>query len=392
MQKAPSARPISSGATLVKNVYRAAGSTKSGKRVKAGLQPIQLGLSSRAGPEKMVMIARVLNELGWAINVEDVINAFNSYKRQALLDAIRKKWVEAVALINKMYAFRSPVIYIFVADDGRTIIQIIWSACGTRQGCVFGSIGFDIVMDDIYTTLQRDYPEFVIRALTDDMPVFIPPPADGEWEPLYSRLGELLRDYDRMAAPLGIHRHPDKGHLLLPVGAPLPKHTAYHGITIRPATTIKLSGGHIGALSDIAAPIAADTDIVVQKVRAISALGQYEPQMTVNLLRVVSNSAQNYMARITPPCAMAAPGRRLDDALDEAIDFIKADFQGEEPPTGPARTARGRLLYRLNTAHGGAGITPMAWKGPAAFLASFLTCTAEPVFRRHRKVLADHVR
>ena len=86
----------------------------------------------------------------WAVNCEDVINAFNSYERQALLNAVEKEWPEASTLINKFYAFRSPVLYMYTDDDGLSVVRIVWSSCGTRQGCVFGSLGFDIVMDGIY--------------------------------------------------------------------------------------------------------------------------------------------------------------------------------------------------------------------------------------------------
>ena len=78
--------------------------------------------------------------------------------------SVKAKWPEGVALINKFYAFLSPVIYVYQDAKGNVRVRIIWSTCGTRQGCVIGSLGFDIVMDPIYKFLDANprYESFLI--------------------------------------------------------------------------------------------------------------------------------------------------------------------------------------------------------------------------------------
>ena len=72
--------------------------------------------------------------------------------------------------------------------DGERHVDVNRSEQGTRMGCIFGTIGFCLCVGNrIYSKLAEEFPEFVQRALTDDAPAFIQPPADGDWQPLFTR-------------------------------------------------------------------------------------------------------------------------------------------------------------------------------------------------------------
>ena len=42
---------------------------------------------------------------------------------------------------------------------------------GSRMGCVLGSFGFDLVVQDVYEAVQALLPAAAVRALTDDLSV-----------------------------------------------------------------------------------------------------------------------------------------------------------------------------------------------------------------------------
>ena len=66
----PKARPVNNGVDLTKRAMHMATVAKSGKRVRKALQPIQLGLGAKAGPEKMVMTAHAMMKTGHIVCTE----------------------------------------------------------------------------------------------------------------------------------------------------------------------------------------------------------------------------------------------------------------------------------------------------------------------------------
>jgi hypothetical protein len=104
--------------------------------------------------------------------------------------------------------------------------DIIWSAQGPRQGCAAGTYLFCTGIAALISELEKRYPEFRIRALTDDINVLVPPPADEteeEWQRLYQRYGSFLRDLKELSKEYaGLSLNTDKCGLLLPTGAPPP--------------------------------------------------------------------------------------------------------------------------------------------------------------------------
>ena len=67
----------------------------------------------RAGPESVVHLARNTFKAGGAIGTGDVINAFNTLKRNPGLANTDKIWPEATKLIGALYGIKSLIIYIY---------------------------------------------------------------------------------------------------------------------------------------------------------------------------------------------------------------------------------------------------------------------------------------
>ena len=127
---------------------------------------------------------------------------------------------------------------------------------GTRPGCVAGTTGFDIAAHHfVYSKLILEFPHFVIKALTADMPSFFRPPATPDGKPPtdeachheYDNLYQLLRRYDHYGNPIGLFRHPEKGLTWLPPEAPPPRpdHPLLSLTTIV-SHGVKITGGFFG--------------------------------------------------------------------------------------------------------------------------------------------------
>ena len=141
----------------------------------------------------------------------DVVNAFNELHRQDMLDIAHTQWPEATNILNKLYGVDAPVIYVYKGEDGETKVSVMVSAEGSRMGCVFGSMGFNITVGPRYTILATEFPEFILRALTDDLPAIIPhQETEEKWYGIYVRYAEFLQRWDSLMNPIGLQRHKGK--------------------------------------------------------------------------------------------------------------------------------------------------------------------------------------
>ena len=100
----------------------------------------------------------------------------------------------------------------------------------------------------VYKTLSNEFPTLIIKALTDDMSVFIPPPnGDETWTYVLMNLRCLLKRYDELANPIGIFRGIDKGYCLLSPEVPISVFPESDLPKLRITQSgIKLSGAHTG--------------------------------------------------------------------------------------------------------------------------------------------------
>ena len=75
----------------------------------------------------------------------------------------------------------------------------------------------------VLAPLQQKYPEYDLRAITDDVIPIVPPPLNGthrEWQETYKRYAAFLGDFKALAAQMGLELNGEKGGMLLPPGAP----------------------------------------------------------------------------------------------------------------------------------------------------------------------------
>ena len=92
-----------------------------------------------------------------------------------MVDAVQKRCPALTGIFNTFYALDS--MCFFRIEEK---MEIIWSTEGSRMGCVMGSFGFDLTVQDIYEAIAAKYPSAVTKALTDDLTLGVPPPDSPE--------------------------------------------------------------------------------------------------------------------------------------------------------------------------------------------------------------------
>ena len=139
-----------------------------------------------------------------------------------MLTAHAELFPEAVDALNFFYGTSAPV---FVFDAHGDLIQLA-SEEGSRQGCAAGTEAFCLTIHRIVSRIQKLYPDYIFRVLTDDLIPLVPPPAtdsNAEWQLTYARYAKFLADLRRISREeAGLTLNIDKGGLLIPDGAPPP--------------------------------------------------------------------------------------------------------------------------------------------------------------------------
>jgi hypothetical protein len=183
-------RPVNSGPALTKPPMRLLLKHPSAKRVAKNTIPIQMGYGAKSGPQAKVTIARALTDRGHFASLQDAKNAFNAISRQAIIDTVAFVWPEAMTVMNCFYGIDAPCFYNYEDEDGNYHMDVIISEEGVRMGCVIGGFCFNATMHDrVYSKLAIQFPEFVLRALTDDLTEFGQPddPDDyDQWQAIYA--------------------------------------------------------------------------------------------------------------------------------------------------------------------------------------------------------------
>jgi hypothetical protein len=221
----PAIRPVNSGANILKAPCSVALESRSGKRVAHKVGAYNVGISTKSGAETISLVTRTCNDMGWLTPTQDVVNAFNSFHRQGMLDGVSKLWPEAQQIFNTFYGIEAPVIHSYNRENGDRCIRIILSKTGSRMGCKLGAMGYCITVHPIYDTLAREFKNdrVELSAIVDDLvPRFAPPMGGESWDDRYETIVAFIKRYDELANPCGMKRHPDKGKLFIPPGIPLP--------------------------------------------------------------------------------------------------------------------------------------------------------------------------
>ena len=343
-------------------------------------------------------IAQACFEDGCLIPNADDINGFNEQSRMAILEATQQGWPQALRATNAFYGHFSWGFFIWVDDEGNTIVSVIFSKEGVKMGCPLATRLFSITKHHfVYSKLLKAYPEVSLKAIVDDtLPIF-PPPEDPEnqdqWEARYDLIAQFWLDYDKLANPIGLFRNLDKGACLLPSNAPQPRsNIRLEAFDLKPTWEgLERGGVPIGTEAFVHATVQKRLKTVDLKIEAVTRLSQVDVQMAIKLLCSIINQGFNYLIRGVPPSLMEQHAKTFDNRIFETL--IKLLYQGNPRELGicPERRQRARTLASLPATLGGLGFTPLQWKAPIAYLASMMAGASDPVFREARRALQHEV-
>jgi hypothetical protein len=294
-------------------------------------------------------------------------------------------WPEATKQFNAYYGPAAPCVYLFFDDEGNRTARVSFSTQGTRAGCVVGSAGFDIALHHfVYKHLVKEFPSFVIRALTDDLPAFFTAVGDKAWHAKYEELADFLERYDTLARPLRIERHPDKGKLHLPAWAPAP----HPGSRLLQLTTIvtngvKISGGLFGTDNDVVKHGLAKVAALQPRIDGIVRLATAKnAQASLKLLGQCANKALDYYFRITPPGLSIRAAQAWDTAIRTARQQILQLSDHGDPGLPETIEDRSNALAELPTRLGGFGHTTGESLAACAYLAGVRATQFDPLLQQ----------
>ena len=114
-------------------------------------RPVQLGVGTRLGCEAAVHAAREYISSVTDVPSPNVIlkldvrNAFNTVRRDKMLNNIKKRCPEVYRLAHQSYSAPTPL---HIGED------VISSSCGVQQGDPLGPVGFSVAIDDCARSLK----------------------------------------------------------------------------------------------------------------------------------------------------------------------------------------------------------------------------------------------
>ncbi len=224
------------------------------------------------------------------------------------------------------YGMPSVCLY-FYREGEILIIKVILGEEGTRMGCIIGGTGFNITVHHfIYEPLVKEFPEYKMYALTDDLPALIPCPEinapQWEWERHFDLCAEFYAAYDVKANPIGIFRHKDKCKVLIPQGAPMPlSNTRANGITLNIVQDgFIVGGGAVGSDDYYLADEVKSLTRLVGTVNAMVAISPEEPQLSVQMIGRCANLAHAFKVRVTPPGKIQGLINGHDGIIEEGLN------------------------------------------------------------------------
>lgn len=227
-----------------------------------------------------------------------------------MFDAVNERLPEANAQFERYYGM--PAMCLYELEDGT--VEIIWSEEGSRMGCPLGPTGFGLTVQSTYERVKSAYPDFTMKALTDDLTLAAPLP-DREFskEDILVRCGEVFRLISQDSKERNnLSLNFEKCTLLLPPDWPdPPKGCLPDGITVlRDGMTI--AGSPIGKDSFVTKSTA---DIIDKISTKMSALEGIDPQVGFSLLRQCIVPALSYVSHTVPTCTILEQLKTYDDRM-----------------------------------------------------------------------------
>jgi hypothetical protein len=384
----PKLRPINSGTMISKLVFAAVLQAPSAKRAAESLAPFQLSLGVSRGTERLVHLCRAAHGSKWMVGKTDFENGFNSFDRQKMLNTHAQLFPEANDLFSFFYGIDAPI---FVVDDNHQV-TLLWSKQGARQGCTLGTEAFCVGVHPLMVELQRRYPDFHLRILTDDIVPLCPPPLSDTyeaWQACYRRYAEFLSDLKSLAAKLtGLTLNAAKSGLLLPAGAPDPSDEVK--LLFPPSFTftrdgMRIAGSPVGTDAYMSDFVKRKVYEACDKVNTIKGLAKRSPRAAHRLLSACASKLLSFVGSTTPPHITLPLLSHFDDHLQSAF----LDVVSPSPLHCSAdRLQRAKLKMTLRTPFG-CGIFLSAKQAPVSFFVSLSACLSDPLIFRFRLGLSS---
>jgi hypothetical protein len=297
-----------------------------------------------------------------------------------MLDAVQKRCPALTKMFNMFYALDSMC---FFRVNGK--MEIIWSTEGSRMGCVMGSFGFDLTVQDIYEAILARFPSVVIKALTDDLTLGIPPPTSPDTtQKVWEECADILETIaEESKAKAGLELNFSKCHALAPsnIVDPVPN-TLPEGTTLE-RKGVRLAGAPIGTDEFCVKYMDAQVRDIIRKMDALDGI---DPQTGFALLQRGIVPTLVYFSQVTPP-QISLPALKKYDAhvLQCAMGLLTPAGSAEALECSDTRMQRAMDKMQLPLRYGGCGLTRAARIGPIAYYASVASShPTDPDLTRHK--------
>ena len=375
--KPSSLRPVQSGANLPKATFNAAIRSPTGKALESRLKVLNVGMGEKSGCEIMATRARASAASNKIVCTNDVVNAYGTFKRQSLFNALPEEWPEGAHLFHNYYSIRGVSIFSYKDENGIPTLFVTPSEEGSRQGCVLGTYAFCIPMHKVYKQLDEEFrPRGVsLQAVIDDVVPAFTVLDHNNIVTTYDLIAEWHTRYDALANPHNIKRHPDKGKMFLqPHHPPPPQDHPILTLTKVSREGLTVVGAHIGTDSDVTAAAVNKAHKLMPRLDAIVKLAAYNAQAATGLIMNSACNALSYLAKVTPPSLLNEAAVIYDNLV---IDCRNKTLQRPNthitPPTPQFRITFGNKLAALPIRFGGMAHESTAFISTPAYISSIAT-------------------
>ena len=402
-------RPIGGQCLFGKMIDRESVATDEANLFKASVLPVQQAFHSR-GVISIPLAALGALKSGHAVAKGDVSNAYQEICRLAALDNLQ---VVAPALANYFSRALLQSIPLFTRDVNGTI-QVIWSTTGAPQGSVSGNIIYTAGVSKIFDILQREFPEFVLFAATDDLTQFFKPDTDDPdaWQAQYKRLAHFLQRYEDLAWDMcSLRQNLAKSAIILPLNAPFPSSEVldlfpstfkfHHVSNVVPEGVLfpnrtdgmVICGAPVGSDFYIQHFVRWKTSAAIKKILAIRQFGKSDVIPTpkhaaFKLLASSGTKLLSYLAAAVPPQYTVKYLKKFDNVVREAFLGLLYD---QDRVVITERVRRSYQRATLSIGKGGLGLLKSSVSAAALWWTNLRAIQSNPTFYPFVKGLSAFV-
>ncbi|CAI5931299.1 unnamed protein product [Closterium sp. NIES-65] len=337
------------------------------------LPSLQFGVAVPAGIEAMAHAVQAALSLhpNWVVLELDVANAFNSFNRNFMFDALRQSpFSSLIPFFRLFYAAPSPLHY-----RNGPILETLQSASGVRQGDPCGPFLYALTQQLAIHPTQQLHPSTFITSYADDTYIVGPAPdVFAAYNTLTSRL-----------QPLGLTVQPSKCSLYGPSDIP-PDAMPPPNLSIAP-NGLTVAGVPIGSDSYIISSVGHKLRSFATSLSLLHDL--HDPQIASRLLTLCVSARPSFLLRTVPPFPEITELYTDwdNDLLNHFTRLVGSEFWPPDFDHLPTAHHQPFLPIRI----GGFGLRSSAgfadlgflysWAQPVPLLSSHFFVGGAPIFR-----------